>query len=86
MERTISMMVGKGSLNHNNRMFTAKNVDGERSKCNKVYVQESIKQIYHLLFDEALEAYNARQTRVDRKLTIIMKKSAPASRRNCSIS
>ena len=58
MERTISMMVGKGSLNHNNRTFIAKNVDRERSKSNKVYMKESIKKVYHALFDEALEAYN----------------------------
>ena len=68
MERTISMMVGKGSLNHNNRTFTAKNVDAERSKCNQVYVKESIKKVYHVLFDEALEAYNAKQTRADRRI------------------
>ncbi len=68
MERTISMMVGKGSLNHNNRTFTAKNVDGERSKRNKVYVKENIKKVYHALFDEALEAYNAKQTRADRRI------------------
>ena len=68
MERTISMMVGKGSLNHNNRTFIAKNVDSERSKCNKIYVKESIKQVYHALFDEALEAYNAKQTRSDRRI------------------
>lgn len=68
MERTISMMVGKGSLNHNNRTFTAKNVDGERSKRNKVYVKENIKKVYHALFDEALEAYNAKQTRTDRRI------------------
>lgn len=68
MERTISMMVGKGSLNHNNRTFTAKNVDAERSKCNLIYVKESIKQVYHTLFDEALEAYNAKQSRADRRI------------------
>lgn len=68
MERTISMMVGKGSLNHNNRTFTAKNVDAERSKCNQVYVKESIKKVYHVLFDEALEAYNSKQTRADRRI------------------
>ncbi len=68
MERTISMMVGKGSLNHNNRTFIAKNVDSERSKCNQIYVKESIKQVYHALFDEALEAYNAKQTRSDRRI------------------
>ena len=68
MERTISMMVGKGSLNHNNRTFIAKNVDSERSKCNQIYVKESIKQVCHALFDEALEAYNAKQTRSDRRI------------------
>ena len=62
------MMVGKGSLNHNNRTFTAKNVDAERSKCNQIYVKESIKQVYHTLFDEALEAYNFKQTRADRRI------------------
>lgn len=68
MERTISMMVGKGSLNHNNRTFIAKNVDRERSKGNKVYVKENIKKVYHTLFDEALEAYNAKQGRADRRI------------------
>ncbi len=68
MERTISMMVGKGSLNHNNRTFIAKNVDSERSKGNKVYVKENIKKVYHALFDAALEIYNAKQTRADRRI------------------
>lgn len=68
MERTISKMVGKGSLNHNNRTFIAKNVDSERSKGNKVYVKENIKKVYHTLFDEALEAYNAKQSRADRRI------------------
>ena len=31
MQRTISAMVGKGSVNHNSRKFKAENVDGERS-------------------------------------------------------
>ena len=68
MERTISMMVGKGSLNHNNRTFIAKNVDRERSKGNKIYVKENIKKVYHVLFDKALGAYNAKQTRADRRI------------------
>ncbi len=55
-------MVGKGSLNHNNRIFAAKNVDSERSKCNQVYVKEGIKKVYHALFDDALEVYNAKQS------------------------
>ena len=32
MKRTISAMVGKGSITHNNRDFIAENVDGERTK------------------------------------------------------
>lgn len=31
MERTISAMVGKGSVNHNSRKFKAENVDGSRT-------------------------------------------------------
>lgn len=68
MERTISMMVGKGSLNHNNRAFTAKNVDRERSQFNRIFVKKNIKKVYHELFDEALDSYNTRQTRADRKI------------------
>ena len=32
------------------------------------YCNESIKKVYHELFDEALERYNAKQTRTDRKI------------------
>ena len=34
MQRTISAMVGRGSVNHNSRKFKAENVDGERSHLN----------------------------------------------------
>ena len=68
MERTISAMVGKGSVNHNNRKFKAENVDGERSYLNIDYCNEPIKKIYYELFDEALKRYNAKQTRADRKI------------------
>ena len=66
MERTISGMVGKGSVNHNTRAFTAKNVDSDRSGANIHFCNEDIKQVYHKLFDEALERYNAKQKRKDR--------------------
>ena len=66
MERTISGMVGKGSVNHNTRAFTAKNVDSDRSGANVRFCNEDIKQVYHKLFDEALERYNAKQKRKDR--------------------
>ncbi len=66
MKRTISAMVGKCSARHNNRSFIAENVDGERTRFNISYIDEPLKKVYHELFDEALERYNARQKRKDR--------------------
>lgn len=68
MKRSISVMVGRGSVNHNSRKFHAKNTDPERSQLNVTYYHENIKAVYHELFDEALERYNAKQTRADRKI------------------
>ena len=68
MQRTISAMVGKGSVNHNSRKFKAENVNAERSHLNIDYCNDNIKNVYHELFDEALEKYNAKQTRNDRKI------------------
>ena len=68
MERTISGMMGKGSVNHNARAFSAKNVDKERSRDNVEFCHSDIKEVYHTLFDEALERYNAKQKRSDRKI------------------
>ena len=68
MKRTISAMVGKGSANHNSRKFKAENVDKERTHLNIDYCNEPIKKVYHKLFDEALERYNAKQTRADRMI------------------
>lgn len=61
-------MVGQGSVNHNSRKFHAKNTDPERSHLNVTYCQENIKAVYHELFDEALERYNDKQTRADRRI------------------
>jgi hypothetical protein len=61
-------MVGKGSVNHNSRKFRAENVDGERTHLNIDYCNENIKKVYHELFDEALQRYNEKQTRADRKI------------------
>lgn len=68
MQRTISAMVGKGSVNHNSRKFKAENVNADRSHLNIDYCNENIKKVYHELFDEALGRYNAKQTRADRKI------------------
>ncbi len=61
-------MVGKGSLRHNNRTFHAANVDPARSHRNIAYCDDDIRLVYHELFDDALEKYNAKQTRADRKI------------------
>ena len=72
MQRTISAMVGKGSVNHNSRKFKAENVDGERTHLNRARRATGagirLKKVYHELFDEALKKYNDRQTRADRKI------------------
>lgn len=68
MERTISGMMGKGSIKHNTRAFHAKNVDTERSIYNVEFCHTDIKKVYHELFDKALERYNAKQNRNDRKI------------------
>ena len=61
-------MMGKGSVSHNMRTFSAKNVDKERSKYNMEFCHLDIKKVYHELFDDALERYNAKQKRSDRKI------------------
>ena len=52
------MMTGKGSINHNSRKFHAENTVQERSHLNVEYCCENIKDVYHELFDEAVERYN----------------------------
>ena len=74
MERTISGMMGKGSENHNKRRFNAKHIDSTRTKYNVEFCQENIKEVYHKLFDDALERYNAKQKRNDRKIDNYYKK------------
>lgn len=61
-------MMGKGSVSHNTRTFSAKNVDKEQSKYNVEFCHLDIKKVYHELFDNALERYNAKQKRSDRKI------------------
>ena len=67
MKRTISVMVGKGSVNHNSRKFHAKNTDPERSHLNVEYCNEDIRDVYHELFEEARIRYNVKQ-RKDRQV------------------
>lgn len=68
IKRTISVMLGKGSVSHNSRKFKAENIDGERTSQNITYCNEPIKQVYHNLFDDALVSYNEKQKRADRRI------------------
>lgn len=65
---SISIELGKGVLNHNNRKFIADNVDKTRTNDNIEYENISLENAYHHLFDEALKRYNDRQKRNDRKI------------------
>lgn len=68
MKRTISGMIGAGSLAHNRRDFIAGNVDPDRVYLNVCYQNENLKQVYKELFDESVERYNVGK-RKDRQIT-----------------
>ena len=65
---TISGMTGRGSIRHNNRLFSAANIDRSRSGLNVTFCQEDLKQVYHQVFDEALAAYNAKKKKTRDKI------------------
>ena len=68
LKRTISGMIGTGSLAHNRREFIAENVDPNRVQLNICYQNENLKEVYKELFDEAVERYNIGK-RKDRQIT-----------------
>ena len=65
---SISIELGKGVLDHNNRKFIAENVDKNRTQNNRTYRDLSLEKAYHILFDDALQRYNDKQKRADRKI------------------
>jgi len=68
-EKSISMCQGKGSLSHNNRDFSAKNIDSSRTADNIVFVRQDLGEAYKKIFGDAVDKYNARQKRNDRKIS-----------------
>ena len=66
---TISGMTGRGSIRHNNRSFSAANIDRSRTEQNVTYCSDDLKQVYHEIFDEALAAYNAKKKKTRDKIT-----------------
>ena len=81
MERTVSFMNGKGSIGHNTRSFIADNVDVSRTKNNITLIHEDIKQVYHKLFDKAMNTMQNRNARTGR-LKAIMKRYPGVSGKN----
>ena len=68
MRRTISGMIGAGSLAHNRRDFVAENVDPDRVHLNICYQNENLKEVYKELFDDSVKRYNMGK-RKDRQIT-----------------
>lgn len=60
---SISFRVDAGVIEHNNRDFIARNVDGERIGDNIAYKQEDLREFYQKLFGQALADYNASKKR-----------------------
>ncbi len=67
-QKSISGIIGKGSIRHNNREFYAANVHQELTKNNITLCKQDIHKAYHELFDKSLEEYNAKQKRKDRRI------------------
>ena len=67
IKRTISGMIGVGSLAHNRRDFVAENVNPDRVQLNICYKNENLKEVYKELFDDAVERYNVGK-RKDRQI------------------
>ena len=70
----VSMPQGKGSQMHNRREYekygkpTPDNIDVSKSHENITLVDRDIKEAYREIFGEALDKYNAKQKRTDRKI------------------
>lgn len=53
--KKISYAQGKGSIAHNNRLFSPKNVDRSRTPDNVYYIGKPIAEAYSEQFDEAVK-------------------------------
>lgn len=74
MSASLKLDTGKTNIVHNNRTMSDKekelnpHIDESRSSENKYLVEKDIKEVYKEEFGEALEKYNAKQKRNDRKI------------------
>lgn len=65
---SVSFRIGDGVLEHNNREFSPQNVDANRTPDNVTYINRDLRELYDELFDDALEEYNQKQKRADRRI------------------
>ena len=70
MKTSQSVSKGSGNIKHNKREqdIPTKNIDRDLSHFNVTLIDEPIKEVYHMVFDESVRAYNSRQKRNDRKI------------------
>ncbi|PHE66703.1 plasmid recombination protein [Bacillus pseudomycoides] len=74
MSVSLKKATNKTNIKHNNRTISEKekernsHIDYSRSDENKYLVQKDLKELYQEEFGEALEKYNAKQKRSDRKI------------------
>ncbi|PES08818.1 mobilization protein [Bacillus anthracis] len=61
----------RSSMSHNNRAYTKgnPNIDPARSHQNIYFIQKDIREVYQEVFQEAVDTYNQKQKRKDRKIT-----------------
>lgn len=70
----VSMPQGKGSQLHNRREYEKigkpipDNIDSSKTAENITLVDRDIRQVYQEIFGDALEQYNSKQKRADRKI------------------
>ena len=72
---SISFTLGKASdphganIAHNNRDFTARNVQQSRSGLNVTYMQQDVRDAFQQLFGQAVQEYNSRQRQPCRRIS-----------------
>lgn len=80
IQKTVSFVRGKGNINHNNRKFLTDNIDKSRVKDNVTYVKNDLRKMYDEIFKDAVDEYNLKQVRSDRKIVDYYEKISKAKK------
>lgn len=80
IQKTISFVRGKGNINHNNRKFLTDNIDKSRVKDNVTYIKNDLRKMYDEIFKDAVDEYNLKQVRSDRKIVDYYEKISKAKK------